>query len=382
MANIGFETFNYGDTIRSAQGTRNLRSREKLLDQAGQENEQNQQLKNTVLLHKGALSVVKDPSLAQSIIDQWKKQGVVDPDHVYDLSDPKKVQSDFYGIVQKTAPFQPKGESPWSKPDRDNYTQESSLAFEQSGNQSDLIPNPEGDGDAAGFSANSEIIGNYVIQSDNQGGVRVTDLNGTPVTGPEATKAIMGAREAKKKRSIDIKVEGSKLEIANKNRIGRSEAAYDKVEKLRENNRNLRQAANSIADGADTGYIANLFPSFRKSTIELENAANRLGLDVVGAVTFGALSAGELKMAMATAIPMDMDEPELKQWLLDRIDAQEKLIGYFNEYAGYMSTEGNTVAKWNEKVESMGKYKENPVDTPPGSFKETYEQRRTRVLGQ
>ena len=50
MANIGFEPFNLGATVRNAQTVRNLKSRENILDQQGAENEQNRQLKNTQLL--------------------------------------------------------------------------------------------------------------------------------------------------------------------------------------------------------------------------------------------------------------------------------------------------------------------------------------------
>jgi lysophospholipase L1-like esterase len=53
---------------------------------------------------------------------------------------------------------------------------------------------------------------------------------------------------------------------------------------------------------------------------------SRLGLDVVGAVTFGALSEGELNLALDVALPTDLSPPDLKKWVLNKKAAQEKVV--------------------------------------------------------
>ena len=46
-----------------------------------------------------------------------------------------------------------------------------------------------------------------------------------------------------------------------------------------------------------------MMPSVTEASASLENAMNRMGLDVIGSVTFGALSEGEMRLAMDTAVP-------------------------------------------------------------------------------
>ena len=87
-------------------------------------------------------------------------------------------------------------------------------------------------------------------------------------------------------------------------------------------------------------------PSFRKSTIKLESAAKRLGLNVVTATTFGALSEGELKLAMDVAVPRDLQPQDLKDWLVVRRDARIKLSRELENMAIALGTEGITGAEY------------------------------------
>jgi len=98
--------------------------------------------------------------------------------------------------------------------------------------------------------------------------------------------------------------------------------------------------------GANSGQLADLLPNWKASTIALENVKNRLGLDVVGSVTFGALSESELNMALNTALPTNLPEADLIKWLDDKIKAQNKLMAYLNDQAIFLSDGDKTVGDW------------------------------------
>ncbi len=91
------------------------------------------------------------------------------------------------------------------------------------------------------------------------------------------------------------------------------------------------------------------FPSWKDSTIALDNVKNRLGLDVVGSVTFGALSASELDLALNTALPTNKTEEGLVKWIEGKIVAQEKLQDYLYEQAIFLADGDKTVGDWLRK---------------------------------
>jgi hypothetical protein len=98
--------------------------------------------------------------------------------------------------------------------------------------------------------------------------------------------------------------------------------AYNTLGKVRLNIGNLEAAIAAVDAGADTGFVESQFPDWRASSIELRNIQRQLGLDVIGSVTFGALSEGELKLALETALPLNLQPAELKDWLQRKREAQ------------------------------------------------------------
>lgn len=88
----------------------------------------------------------------------------------------------------------------------------------------------------------------------------------------------------------------------------------------------IDEAVRLLDEGANTGRVAALFPSVRQSTLALEQLQSEMGLNVVQNTTFGALSEGELSLALATALPTNLSPPALKDWLLRKKDAQQKLL--------------------------------------------------------
>lgn len=125
-----------------------------------------------------------------------------------------------------------------------------------------------------------------------------------------------------------------------------SSAAIDQIQGIRSNNATLKQVVEEVKGGAETGPLADRLPSFRAATVKLNQLKNKLGLDVVGSVTFGALSEGELKLALNTALPTNLQGPELVQWAEDKIEAQEKLARYLEDQAIFLADPGNSRADW------------------------------------
>ena len=128
--------------------------------------------------------------------------------------------------------------------------------------------------------------------------------------------------------------------------IAKSKEAFEKMTLIQENIATMGDAIAELDAGAETGFIQSKLPSIRASSIKLENIQKQLGLNVIGGVTFGALSKGELDLALSKALPTGLDETDLRIWLVDKKEAQEKLIDNLQEAAIYLGTPGNTVAKF------------------------------------
>ena len=121
--------------------------------------------------------------------------------------------------------------------------------------------------------------------------------------------------------------------------------SYKDMLKVRTNIATLEDAKRALESGAQTGFFAQFLPNISRSATELENVRGRLGLDVVGSVTFGALSQGELDLALDIGLPTNMDEDYLKGWVQERIDAKKKLLVNLQEAASFLSR-GNSIGDW------------------------------------
>ena len=147
-------------------------------------------------------------------------------------------------------------------------------------------------------------------------------------------------------------------------RAKRIDSGFEQITKIDANIRNLDQAIAAIDDGAASGAVVSRFtPTIRESTVALEQIQAQLGLDVVQAVQFGALSEGELQLALATALPTGLKPPELKQWIQDRKASQEKLRDYISEQIQFLD-EGGTVAGFLRKKERELSGGNDGSDTP------------------
>lgn len=124
------------------------------------------------------------------------------------------------------------------------------------------------------------------------------------------------------------------------------DSGFQKIASIDKNLRNIDRAVEQLDAGASTGAIeSRFFPSIRAATVALEQIQSELALDVVGATTFGALSAGELNLAKEVALPTKLEPEELKQFLTDKRVAQEKLRAYFKEQIDHLD-QGGTLASF------------------------------------
>jgi len=181
-------------------------------------------------------------------------------------------------------------------------------------------------------------------------GQQTVDIGGVPhafVPGsgfqPISTREAELGAATEKERSRKLGAEAAKVSGESAAQVG----------KIRQNVVNLREVKRLIdKEGAITGPVADKFPSFRAASIELDNMQKQLGLDVIGAVTFGALSKGELDLALSKALPTHLTGPALSDWTKRKIEAQEKLADYFEDQSIYLSKPGNSVASWLEMQKS------------------------------
>ena len=122
--------------------------------------------------------------------------------------------------------------------------------------------------------------------------------------------------------------------------------AFQSLGKARTSLGNIEDAIAAIDAGGQSGLVYKMIPSVTESSAALENTMNKMGLDVIGSVSFGALSEGEMKLAMSTAVPRDLAPAELRSWLVSKKDAQVKAIDALSQATQYLSSPGNTLTGW------------------------------------
>jgi hypothetical protein len=225
-------------------------------------------------------------------------------------------------------------------------------AFEADPNWSSLPPadwvdsKGETDEDAAEVQSTKILDGGVIVYAFKDGSSKVVNSIGEEVKGQARADAIRDAEEL----GIRIQTERAGGRAAATFAVQQSGEAFQNILNSRTNIANLREAKRLILEeGANTGFIVDNFPSWKDSTIALDNVKNRLGLDVVGSVTFGALSASELDLALNTALPTNKTEEGLVDWIDRKIVAQEKLQDYLYEQATFLADGDKTVGDWLRK---------------------------------
>jgi hypothetical protein len=236
------------------------------------------------------------------------------------------------------------------------------------------------EGGISGKVQSSEILadGTTILVTDD-GNTHVRDGQGNVVTGEERQIAIYNAYNFKaaqrqegeagatrgrmtEQAALGAEVEGAKRAGVIGQEMGK--VAFETMNKVRKSIGNIDAAIAAVDAGASSGLVESKFPSWNAATIELENMQAQLGLDVVSSVTFGALSEGELSLAMMTAMPKNLQPAELKDWLERKKASNQKLADYLSEQARFLLTPGNTLGKWMEF--QGGKKAPTGAQTPMG----------------
>lgn len=174
------------------------------------------------------------------------------------------------------------------------------------------------------------------------GGADVITETGTEPTTQADAQAVLTEQAAVK----------SATEAAADQAIALSGEAFGQLETVRSAIPNLEEAIQLVDEGANTGVIMSKLPSVQEASIKLDNLQGRLGLDVIGNTTFGALSESELKFALDTALPKNLSGEALKDWLQKKKDSQTKLAGYLEDAAIFLGKPGNTIADFLEMKKS------------------------------
>jgi hypothetical protein len=151
---------------------------------------------------------------------------------------------------------------------------------------------------------------------------------------------------------VDLGAVAAAADAGGKAAVNLSIEAFKQISNIRSNILNLDRAIQLVEEeGANTGVIASKLPTWGQATLELENLQKTLGLDVIGAVTFGALSQSELDLAQTVALPTNLNEKELADWLRRKKTAQEKLANYLSQQSRFFSR-GYPPGRWFDFLDS------------------------------
>ena len=210
--------------------------------------------------------------------------------------------------------------------------------------------------------AETKVGGNEKVQSSKvtpngttiivmkDGTTRVVSATGENLTGQARADAIIASEE------FGATTQGTRAQARVGGELTAKEVgkAFAEIGKIKKNIGNIDDAIKAIDEGANTGVIASKFPNITTASITLNNVRSQLGLDVIGSVTFGALSEGELNLALDTALPTTLRPQALRQYLTDKKAAQEKLIGYLTKQVSYLNKPGNNLSGWLEQAGKQG----------------------------
>jgi hypothetical protein len=181
--------------------------------------------------------------------------------------------------------------------------------------------------------AKLSVIGGVLHSTDPDSGLsRPVEIDGKTLTSEDVGRSEAVIAEAKKFG-----------ELTGADRAKRIDKAVESITKIQGNIRNIDRAISALDRGARTGAVDRFLPNIRAASVELAQINKELALDVIGNVTFGALSKGELDLALEVAIPTGLDEEELRDFLVRKRAAQNKLIDYFQSSVDFLD-DGGTIA--------------------------------------
>jgi len=196
------------------------------------------------------------------------------------------------------------------------------------------------------------------------GSRQVTSPSGEILTGAAAEEAIKVAQadEVDQAGNTEFKTKSAAA------KAGMVQTTIDNILNVNSSLRNYSKAKDALREAIAnnqniTGFATQYFPNISVQAAELENARNALGLDVIGSVTFGALSKGELDLALSQGLPTGLEEPKL----LELIERREIALG---KYRTSLLNAARIMANPQKDYEDYLDELEN-LETKPNPYKET-----------
>ncbi len=129
---------------------------------------------------------------------------------------------------------------------------------------------------------------------------------------------------------------------------------------------NAKRAIEQIDKGAKTGKIQNLLPSINSATLELQQILGEETLNRLSQVTLGAISESELDLLKQVALPVGMDEKELKKYLERKSEALKKARKVAVEQLKFLR-DGGTVEEF--IISKSGQQPQQEQSNTVGRFK-------------
>ena len=208
-----------------------------------------------------------------------------------------------------------------------------------------------------------------VVMTMRDGSVSVVTAGGGTLTGSaamefvadanarfaEGEQAIFDARRTgTNEANIETGGQSARVIAEGEDMADMARTNVENAAKIANNLTNIDASISAIDRGANAGMIYKNLPRIEEASASLQNSMDQMGLDVIGSVTFGALSKGELDLAMAIAVPRNLSTVELRKWFVRRRAAQEKAHAGIIEAARYFSSANPTMQGWLEKMDSFG----------------------------
>jgi hypothetical protein len=198
-------------------------------------------------------------------------------------------------------------------------------------------------------------------------------LNNTEITDPEEISKL---RTAGQELELDLARRTTLEEATGRvqgNLLEETMSGLANVNSMLDNFGSAKEALRSAIDQGKnvTGFLIQYFPNVSLEAQELALAQTNLGLDVIGSVTFGALSKGELDLALSKDMPLNLNEPQLLEYIERRESALRKMKFELRKAAIYQSKSGNKVEdyiKMMEETEVVNDY----VDTNDDDLERLY----------
>lgn len=170
-----------------------------------------------------------------------------------------------------------------------------------------------------------------------------------------------GAYGETARESMERKAEEYTTKKTEENRIAAVESYRAKLPAMSTELRELDNIIDAIDRGADTGVIANYFPTVTRATSELFQAARRLGLNIIQNTTFGALSVAEMNLAMETAVPTGLDQAELREWAQNKKLALYKIQNEVQSAIDHLNA-GKPIEQWYAQRGKVRQYREQGIN--------------------